>query len=306
MTKQHSAERKSDKPLAVGLGEILWDLFPDGRRLGGAPANFAYHIHHLGFRGVPVSRVGRDAPGDAIVERLNTLGVDGTAVQRDDKRPTGTVTVELTEDGEPTFTIHEDVAWDRLVWTDELEALAKACDVVCFGTLCQRSSLSRQTIRRFLRATPENCIRLLDVNLRQPYTSAAIVEASLHLANVLKLNEEEFPVVCRMTGVSGPEDARLSTLLAEYDLCAAALTRGSRGSVLRTREVRADCAGDAASGGDAVGAGDAFAAALAAGLYEGAAPGTINRAANRLGAFVAGQNGGTPPIPEPLAEQLWA
>lgn len=219
--------------VVVGIGELLWDVFPDGRReLGGAVANLVYHAALLGDRGVLASRVGRDPAGDDLVARLRELGVDGRHLQRDPDHPTGTVEVALHA-GAPSYTIHESVAFDypRLDrgWRD----LAAHTDAVTFGTLAQRTPAAAAVIGAFINACPPHCVRLFDVNLRQHFWSADLLHASLQAATAVKLNDEELPRVAAALGMAaGDEPAVLGNLLARYRLRVACLTRGDRGCLL--------------------------------------------------------------------------
>ncbi len=280
----------------AGLGEVLWDLLPGGRQLGGAPANFAYHARCLGLEAYIVSAVGADAPGEDVVRKLDALGVHRDYLAVSSKYPTGTVTVELDPAGHPTFTIHENVAWDHIPWTPALGRLAGRLNAVCFGSLCQRSDESRRTVQRFLAAVAPGCIRVFDVNLRQDWYSREVIETSLALADVLKLNDEELPTVASLLELEGRGDDALLELIERWDLRLAALTRGANGSVLRTSQQRVEHPGIPVRVVDTVGAGDAFTAALAAGLLEKRPLEQISEEANRLGAYVAGCAGATPDL----------
>jgi hypothetical protein len=187
--------------LIVGLGELLWDLLPEGKKPGGAPANFAYHARALGDEGLPVTRIGADPLGEELRVRLAALGLPGSYVQVDPQAPTGTVHVALDSRGVPTFTITPDVAWDRLAWEPPLAALAARVDAVCFGSLAQRSTVSRATIRAFLSATRPGSLRVFDVNLRQSWWSPEILRDSLGCSSIVKLNETELPVVLQALGL---------------------------------------------------------------------------------------------------------
>ena len=212
------------RPLVVGLGEVLWDLLPSGKQLGGAPANFAYHARILGAEAYVASSVGNDADGREILAELDRLGLDRHAVSIDPAHPTGTVSVELDSQGKPAYIIHKDVAWDHIALTPHALALARRADVVCFGTLAQRCLQSRATIAAFLAATRESCLRIFDINLRQHFYNEQIVMAGLRAADVLKLNDEELPIVARLLGIHGGEERQLRTLLISYGLRSVALT----------------------------------------------------------------------------------
>ena len=219
--------------VVVGIGELLWDVFPDGRReLGGAVANLVYHASLLGDRGVLASRVGRDAAGDDLVARLRELGVDGRCLQRDAEHPTGTVDVALRA-GAPSYTIHESVAFDFPRLDRGWRELAARTDAVTFGTLAQRTPAAAAVIGTFIEACPPHCVRLFDVNLRQHFWSADLLHASLQAATAVKLNDDELPRVAAALGMpAGDEPAVLGNLLARYRLRVACLTRGDRGCLL--------------------------------------------------------------------------
>lgn len=286
------------RPIIVGIGEVLWDMLPGGRQLGGAPANFAYHAHALGAVGVVVSRVGDDEPGRDVLRRLEALGLDVAHVTTDPHHPTGRVDVRLDARGVPDYLIHEGVAWDFLRATPALLDLAARADSVCFGTLAQRSPVSRDAIRAFLRTARPQCLRVFDVNLRQSYFDRATVHDLLSESNVLKLNDAELPVLARLLGTGGEGDGAIEALLLKYDLRLVALTRGPYGSALYTPTRTSDHPGITADKvADTVGAGDAFTAALVLGLLKGHDLDHINAFANRLASYVCSQPGATPPIP---------
>jgi fructokinase len=292
--------------VVVGVGEVLWDLLPAGKQLGGAPANFAYHAAALGARGVVVSRVGDDALGREVLERLQHLGLDTAHVTTDPRHPTGAVEVRLDAQGVAEYVIHERVAWDYIPVTPSLLDLAARADAVCYGTLAQRSTESRQTIRHFLAATrPDRCLKVFDINLRQQYYNAALVRDLLPLSHILKLNDEEVPVVARLLRVAGAGTDVLRQLLRDHpNLRLVALTRGGRGSVLVTKHGEEhDHGGFSADVVDTVGAGDAFTAALVTGLLQPNRPrlAEINAFANRVAAFVCSQPGATPRMPPGLS-----
>lgn len=283
---------------AVGLGEVLWDLLPDGKLLGGAPANFAYHAKGLGAEAFVVSAVGTDDLGQEILAQLTHNGLDTRYIHQDPEHPTGRVTVTLNAAGTPSYVIHTEVAWDFTPWNPALEDLAERTDATCFGTLGQRCPVSRNTVRRFLEVTPEHSLRVFDINLRQQFYSASIIHEMLTLSNVLKLNDEELPMVAQLLAMEGAETALLEELLQRYDLKLVALTRAAKGSLLCTRQGWSDHPGSAVTVADTVGAGDAFTAALVMGLLENRPLDMINARANRLAAYVCTQKGAMPPYPE--------
>jgi fructokinase len=225
----------------VGIGEVLWDLLPDGPQLGGAPANFAYHARSLGARATLVTRLGNDDLGRAILRRFAGIDIPQDTMQVDEVAPTGTVTVTVAANGIPSYTIHENAAWDRLFVTEPaLEAL-RGADAVCFGSLGQRGETARSSIQRLVGATRARALRVFDVNLRQEYFSPDVLEESLVLANVLKLNDQELPVLAEVFGLAGSTRQQIATLAEMFDLRLVALTRGEAGSLLFESGEWADC-----------------------------------------------------------------
>src|SRR5882762_10305917 len=193
-TQPSATQPAASKPATiVGVGEVLWDLLPSGKQLGGAPANFAYMANVLGDRGVVASRVGADALGREARHAMDTLGITTCYVEEDSFRPTGTVEVRVDAAGQPEFTIAESVAWDALEWTPQWAELASKADVLCYGSLAQRAPASRATIRRFLEAAPLATLRVYDVNLRHTFFTRDVLHESLQLAHVVKLNDQELP-----------------------------------------------------------------------------------------------------------------
>jgi fructokinase len=296
----------STQKMIVGLGELLWDMLPSGRQLGGAPTNFAYITNLLGDVGIPASRVGHDPLGDEAMQRLAELGVSAACVQQDTIYPTGTVKVEVDTSGQPRFDISEPVAWDFLQWTPAWQQLAQQADAVCYGSLAQRSPQSQSTIRSFLEATRPEAIRIFDVNLRQGFYTAQVLGESMKLATIVKLNHDELPVIMRLLEHENRgEKASAQRLLSFYDLKLVCLTRGNRGSLILSADEYSEHPGFKVKIADTVGAGDAFTAALVNGYLRGTSLGHINEAANRVGAWVASQSGATPtPGPGGLAQVL--
>jgi fructokinase len=293
---------KRGRPRIIGLGEVLWDLLPAGKQLGGAPANFAYHAHALGAEALVVSRVGQDALGHEILERLRHLGLRTDGIATDPAAPTGTVSVSLGQGGQPTYTIHENVAWDFLAAPDAVLHEAAQVDALCFGSLAQRNECSRASIRKLVAAAPRTALRIFDINLRQHFYNREVVEASLHLANVLKINDQELPVVAAMLSLAGTVEQQLRDLCRRFDLRLIALTRGAQGSLLYSEGRAWDCPASPAPVVDTVGAGDSFTAALALGVLAGWDLELVNRRANELAAYVCSQAGATPPLPEALRQ----
>jgi fructokinase len=285
------------KPKLVGIGELLWDMLPDGPQLGGAPANFAYHACALGAEARVISRVGRDDLGHELIRRLERLGVHSDCVEVDLSSPTSTVTVEVDPAGEPRFTIRESVAWDNLRAESAGRLAVSLADAVCFGTLAQRLEPSRSSIRSLVRTAPPSALRILDVNLRQHYYSPPLIAESLELANVLKLNETELPRLAEMFAVTGDERSQISQLAQRHQLRVVAYTRGARGSLLLADGRWSDDPGVSANVVDTVGAGDSFTAAIALGLLAGWDLDRINHLANEVASFVASSAGATPELP---------
>jgi len=286
----------------VGLGELLWDMLPSGKRLGGAPANFTVMSSRLGNRGVIASRLGNDPLGSEALEVLKAFPADLSLLQTDPAHPTGAVNVEM-RGAEAHYIFQEPVAWDYLEWTPEWKTLAQSADAVCFGSLAQRNPASRDTIRKFLAATPPECVRVFDVNLRPPFFSVDVVDASLASATVFKLNEIEAPEVLPMLGITRPADKgeaglleAARSLLQKYPLQLVAITMGGEGSLLVTRNAHHRHHGVPVAVADTVGAGDAFTAALVQSYLRGASLAEMNEAGNRWGGWVASQRGAMPPL----------
>ncbi|MBT8045434.1 MAG: carbohydrate kinase [Verrucomicrobiae bacterium] len=294
------AEPSAEPSVIVGIGELLWDVLPRGKQLGGAPVNFACHCQQLGSTAYPVSCIGQDDLGREIREALDSLHVDHAYVMGDPDHPTGTVQVTLDAKGKPSYEICEQVAWDHLQMSDALAALAGSADAACFGSLAQRNHVSRTTIREFLNLMRPESLRVFDVNLRQAFFSKEIIEDSLALANVLKLSDEELPVMVPWFNLSGSPLEQLQQLRAQFDLSLIAFTRGPDGSLLLGSDEIDDHPGCPGTAIDSVGAGDSFTAALCTGLLRQRPLSEINEHANRVGTFVCSQNGATPTLPPEL------
>ncbi len=297
----------------VGLGEALFDCFGERAVLGGAPVNLAVHanqlMRHAGCHGVVASCVGSDDLGQRIEEELISRGMTTDYLSVSPLLPTGTVQVTVDAAGHPQYEITENVAWDRIEYTDTLDHLAKHCSAVCFGTLAQRSEVSRQAIHQFL-ATATHTLRACDLNLRQQFYSADIIENSLRAANILKLNEEELSIVGDLLKLETRNLSvhdQIARLLNEFDLSLVALTRGEAGTVLYTADERVE--GEIPkyprqSQADSVGAGDSCCAALIVGLLLGKPLTEIVALANRVGAFVASVQGATPELPSEILDRV--
>ena len=264
--------------------------------MGGAPANFAYHAGVLGAEARVLSRVGRDALGQELIRRLQQVGVLTECIEEDPTAPTGTVTVEIAADGQPQFTIQQDVAWDRIAGESAGRAAVVAADAVCFGTLAQRSETSRRSIQALLKTMRGESLRILDVNLRQEFYSRELIEDSLALANVLKVNETELPRLAEMFRLPGDERGQVAELARRFRLQVVAYTRGARGSLLWKEGRWSEHAGIPTKVVDTIGAGDSFTAALALGLLAGWPLDEINRRASEVAAYVCSQPGGMPGV----------
>jgi fructokinase len=279
----------------VGLGEILWDLFAGKKQLGGAPANFAYMASLLGDDARIASRIGRDALGAEAIQALKSLHLDVSQLQEDALHPTGTVIVSLSSGGQPMYQITEGVAWDFLQRTDGWTNLARQADAVCFGSLAQRSKVSRETILDFLRQLRPGALRVFDVNLRQQFFTREILDQSAKSADIIKCNREEISIVARLLGSSDKDlQASAEWLLQAYRLKLLCVTRGERGSVIFSSSLTHSHPGYQTKVVDTVGAGDAFTAGLVHHYLRGSSFQTMNEAANQMGAWVASQSGATP------------
>jgi fructokinase len=286
----------------VGIGEILWDLLPAGKQLGGAPANFVCHAHALSASARLISRVGQDPAGQEIIARLAAFGLPTATIGVDAAAPTGTVSVEIAADGQPRYVIHEDVAWDRIEASADMLAAVRRADAICFGTLAQRTTFACESIGALLQAARPDSWRIFDINLREPFIDRDVIARSLTVANVLKLNEHELPILAGLFDLRGEVIPQIAALVDRFSLRLVALTRGSHGSLLFTSSGVEDHAGMPTTVRDTVGAGDAFTAALAMGLLRGWPLPKISHHANAIAAFVCSQPGATPPLPDTLRE----
>ena len=307
--------------LILGLGELLWDVLPDGPRLGGAPANFTVMAARLGSHAVLLSRVGRDDLGRMALERLRPMPADTSFIETDHAHETGRVTVYF-EAGQPHYTIHHPAAWDFLELTDEWMRLAERADALCFGSLAQRSQESRQTIQTMAAQASSRCIRVFDVNLRTPFYSGEVIQESLELASVVKMNDAEVPRVLGLLGLPAGDAEMWSSdefsqerrtyeqqsaerVLNEFPtLGMVAITRGGHGSLLVRRDEWHEHPGYPVKVADTIGAGDAFTAALTHYLLRGAGLATLNEAGNRWGGWVASQAGAMPALSDDLRKEI--
>lgn len=299
--------------LILGIGELLWDVLPEGPRLGGAPANFTVMAGRLGNHAAILSRIGRDDLGRKAIELLDPLPADTSYIQVDPAHETGRVTVDL-KDGQPQYIIHQPAAWDCMELSDEWIQMAERADALCFGSLAQRNRESRQTIQTLAAQSKASCVCVFDVNLRAPFYSSEVVQESLELASVMKMNDAEVPLVLSLLGLPTDEDPLPTTLrlgaerlLAEFpSLHMVAITRGGHGSLLVTRDEWHEHPGIPTKVADAIGAGDAFTAAMTHYLLRGAGLETLNEAGNRWGSWVASQSGAMPALAEPVRASIAA
>ncbi|WP_454976635.1 carbohydrate kinase family protein [Capnocytophaga bilenii] len=280
------------KNTVVGLGEILWDVFPERKVLGGAPANFAYHASQFGFNGYAVSAIGNDLLGKEILKSLEEKELNYLIEQTD--FPTGTVKVQLDGRGIPTYEITENVAWDNIPFTTRLENLAKNTTTVCFGSLAQRNEVSRATIHKFLDLMPADSLKVFDINLRLKYFSKDIIIDSLNKASALKLNDEEIVKIAEIFELQGTDEELCQQLLDKYKLKFLILTKGTRGSYVLTPYEKSFLATPKVTIADTVGAGDSFTAAFVASYLNGRSIAQSHQLAVEVSAYVCQQHGAMP------------
>ena len=287
------------KDIIVGIGEILWDVFPQGKVLGGAPANFAYHVSQFGLDGYAVSAIGKDALGTEIMQVLSDKQL--RTVIGEVGFPTGTVQVTLSGNGIPQYEICEQVAWDNIPFTPELEALAKQTKTVCFGSLAQRSAVSHATINRFIDALPVGAMKIFDINLRQHFYSKELIDESLRKCNVLKINDDEVVLVAKLFGWEDMTEVEIARhLMQVYQLNIVVLTKGTDGSYVFTAEETSFLPTPLVEVADTVGAGDSFTAAFVASLLKGKSIVEAHQKAVDVSAFVCTQHGAMPVLPETI------
>ena len=288
-------------PYIVGLGEVLWDVLPEGKQLGGAPANFAYHVSQFGHEALAISAVGNDSLGDETLEALNERNLQYLMPRVD--YPTGTVQVTLDNEGIPTYVIREGVAWDNIPFTEKLREIAENTQAVCFGSLAQRSPQSRVAIQAFLASLPadDDVLRIYDINLRTPFYSKEVVDLSLSAANVLKVNDEELPILANyynLPQISPLEQCEL--LRQRFNLRLVIYTCGANGSYVISEEGVSSQPTPKVSVVDTVGAGDSFTASFCAALINGFPISEAHAIAVKVAAFVCTQQGAMPILPRNL------
>ena len=305
-----SAMRKNQ--YVIGLGEALFDCLPEGRKLGGAPANFAYHVSQFGLNGCAVSAIGNDELGREIIETFTNVGL--RYVLPHVPYPTGTVQVTLSGNGIPQYDICQGVAWDNIPYVEEIAALAPDTIAVCFGSLAQRNGTSRATIQAFLDAMPQDALRIFDINLRQSWYSREVIEASLKRCNILKINDEELDIVAPMLlGITLPqghmiaEDEAAATavcrsLIEKYNLSMLILTCGATGSYVFSATDMSKQATPKVKVADTVGAGDSFTATFVAQLLLGKTMQEAHKKAVEVSAYVCTQSGAMPKLPAELLQ----
>lgn len=284
----------------IGLGEVLYDVLPQGAKLGGAPANFAFHASQFGYEAMAVSAVGNDILGDHALKTFDENGLKYIIPRV--PYPTGTVNVTLNESGVPTYTFTPDVAWDHIPFTPEMEAVAREARAVCFGSLAQRSPVSRETINKFLEMTPEDCLRVFDVNLRGNFYNKEVLQQGVRHADILKINDEELIVIGRMFDYPGLDmEEKCRIIMHRYNLKMVVLTCGTNGSYVFARDgftsfkptPKVEVA-------DTVGAGDSFTGAFTASILSGKSIGEAHEIAVKVSAYVCTKKGAMPKLPDKL------
>lgn len=285
------------KRYIVGLGEALWDVLPDGKTLGGAPANFAYHAGQYGLEAMAISALGDDELGDETVKALEEKRL--SYLMPCVPYPTGTVEVTLDDGGVPTYNIKENVAWDNIPFTPEVKAVAESCRAVCFGSLAQRNRASREAIKAFIAATPADCLRIFDINLRQHFYTKEVIDESMKRSNVLKINDEELIEIGRLFGYPNLDmNGKCRQLLSDYGLDMIVLTCGINGSYVFTNGEEAYLPTPKVAVADTVGAGDAFTGSFCAALLSGKSVAKAHELAVEVSAYVCTQSGAMPMIPQ--------
>ncbi len=291
----------NEKRYVVGLGEVLWDVLPEGKKLGGAPANFAYHAgQFLGSDNtIAISALGEDKLADETIEALREHNLNDLLPRV--PYPTGTVQVTLAEGGIPTYDIKENVAWDNIPFDDDIAAIARSCRAVCFGSLAQRNIVSRTTIQKFLDATPDDCLKIFDINLRQQFYTKEIIQESIRRCNILKINDEELVLIGRMFGYPGLDiENKCWLILGKYNLDMLVLTCGINGSYVFTPGNVSFQETPKVTVADTVGAGDSFTGSFVGSILGGKSVAEAHRTAVRVSAFVCTQNGAMPEVPAEL------
>ena len=294
---------ENQKRYVVGLGEVLWDVLPEGKKLGGAPANFAYHAgQFLGNNNtIAISALGEDRLADETIEALREHGLNDLLPRV--PYPTGTVQVTLDEQGIPTYDIKENVAWDNIPFDKDIEEIARSCRAVCFGSLAQRNVVSRETIHKFLDSTPDDCLKIFDINLRQQFYTKEIIKESIQRCNILKINDEELVLIGRMFGYPGLDiENKCWLILGKYNLDMLVLTCGTNGSYVFSPGHMSFQPTPKVEVADTVGAGDSFTGSFCAAILNGKSVDEAHKKAVQVSAFVCTQNGAMPVLPAELKD----
>ncbi len=290
---------KNSSPILVaGIGEVLWDVLETSEELGGAPVNFTYHVTMLGGCGIPVSTVGSDERGLRTLQALEQRKLPTAAISKDPEHPTGYVLAKLDADGVANYEFPDAVAWDNLQLNPAATETAASVRAICFGSLAQRSAITRKAIQKFLQLAPADSLRIFDLNLRQDFYNPPLIEASLKQSDILKLNDDELYILAQLLDLHGNDCEQLNALLSRYKLKLIALTRGRHGSMILTPDALVEHPGTPTKVADTIGAGDAFTAAIALGMLLQHSPEAISQHANKLAAYVCAHAGAMPPIPD--------
>ncbi len=284
----------------AGIGELLWDVFPDKEVLGGAPVNFAYHATALGATGVPVSTVGDDQRGARALKELSSRGLTTSAISISAHHPTGFVDIRVNSEGIAAYHFPEQVAWDYLQINSDAEKFQKNLDALCFGSLAQRSDQSHRVIQEYINGLDEKTLKIFDVNLRGQFYSAQVIEESLRQADIVKLNDEESVVLADLFAIVPDEETVLKTLIQRFSLSMVILTRGGAGSLIMTDDQTSEHPGVPVEVVDTVGAGDSFTAAVTIGYLQGLPLETIHTQASQRAAYVCSRRGAMVSVPEHL------
>lgn len=293
----------TDKKYVVGLGEVLWDVLPKGKKLGGAPANFAYHAGQFGLDTMAVSALGEDKLADETIQQIEDKHLS-YALPRV-PYPTGTVQVELDNEGIPTYNIKENVAWDNIPFTEDIRSIAENCRAVCWGSLAQRNIVSRTSIYKFLEATPDDCLKIFDINLRQNFYTKEVIQESVKRCNILKINDEELVLIGRLFGYPGLDiENKCWLILGKYDLDMLVLTCGVNGSYVFSAGNMSYQETPKVTVADTVGAGDSFTGTFCAAILKGKSVEEAHKLAVEVSAYVCTQNGAMPQLPSEFTEKL--
>jgi fructokinase len=288
-------------PRVLAIGEVLWDMLPGGKQLGGAAANFAYFVNAMGARATLISRVGADPLGDETIARLADLKLDIAGITRDPSHETGKASVATDSNGIPQFVIHQPSAWDFIPASEEMLGAAESADVIYFGTLAQRSEVSRASIRQFARRAPASALRVYDINLRKPFYDRQLIIQSLEMASVLKITHEELEIVAKMLELPDGEQNRAMALRDRFNLTMVLLTRGAGGSLLiQKHRISEHPAVKPPKIADTIGAGDSFTASAVMSLLRGEDLDVLHDRAARIASYVCSRPGATPPLPAEL------